>query len=419
MRPLFLFLSILLSAGMLSQSNLNIDKCLDMAKLNYPLQGNYKHIEEQMDLHLKNMNANYYPQLDLNAQASYQNDVPHITSSSLPFAVPMGPKDQYKATIDVQQVIFDAGRTKAAKEAEKVNFQTQQSNLEVELYKIRSKVIDTYFLILSINEQIKLLDYKSETIKTRLKELNSGVTNGMILLSQVDQLKVELLTIDQEKIRLSEGKKAAVKVLETFIGQTVSNDVNFDIPLDLENTQVFVRPEYQYFDDQRQQTTMMQKITAKNRLPYLSGFGQVGYGNPGFNMLKDEFVSFYMVGLKLKWNIWDWHQTSRKKQYYQIQNERINTQQSVFEMNTDMASENVNSQIIQLEKIMEKDDDIIELRKRISTSSASQLSNGAITAADYITDLNAESIAILSQKLHSLELAKARIELNDLKGAQK
>ncbi len=418
MKHLFLLLSIFFSVHLMGQSKLNIEQCLTWARENYPLQGNFEHIEDQLDLRLKNLNANYYPQLDLNAQASHQNDVPHIEASNLPFQVPQGPKDQYKASIDLQQVIFDAGRTKVAKEAEHVNFQTQKSSLEIELYKIRSKVIQTYFLLLTINEQLMLMDYKVETIQKRLNELKSAVENGMVLPTQIDHLKVELLSINQDQIRLIEGKKAALHILETLTGQSISAESEFVEPAGLAEQQIYIRPEYKYFDDQRQQANVMQKLNAKERLPYIAGFGQFGYGNPGFNMLKDELAPFYIVGIKLKWNIWDWKQSNRTKQYLQIQSKRIDQQQSVFDFNIQMASEDVNSKIVQMQKIMDKDDEIIQLRKRITASSASQLSNGTITSADYLSDLNLESVALLSKKVHQLELVKSQIELIDLKGTK-
>ncbi len=403
--------------GVQAQSVVTLDECLENARLNYPLQGNFKYIEDQLDLRLKNLNANYYPKLDLNAQATYQNDVPHIESSNLPFEVPMGPKDQYKASVDFQQVIFDAGRTKTAKEAEQISSETQKSNLEVELYKIRSKVIDSYFLILSINEQIDLLNYRVDIINKRLEELNSAIENGMVLSTQADHLQVEALSIEQDKIKMEEGKKAAVRILETLTNKSYSTNDKFEMPISLNSNQIFIRPEYKYFEDQRQQLSVSQKLSAKDRLPYVAGFGQLGYGNPGFNMLKDEFAPFYMVGIKLKWNIWDWKQSSNTKQYLQIQSNRIDIQQNVFDLNIQMAAENVNSSIAQMQKVMDKDEEIIKLRKRITYTSTSQLKNGTITASDYLNDLNLESVAVLSKQIHQLELIKSQIQLTDLKGA--
>ncbi len=413
-----ILLLTVLHTGIKGQSTITLEECMQLARENYPLYGNFKHIEDQLDLRLKNLNVNYYPHLDLNAQASHQNDVPHIESSNLPFAVPQGPKDQYKASIDIQQVIFDAGRTKVAKEVEQVNTQAQKSSMEVELYKIRSKVIQTYFLILTIDEQIKLTEYKTGIIEKRLQEVESAVRNGMVLASQADYLKVEVLSIKQEQIRLSEGKNTALNILETLIGKEFFDDMVFKAPTGLSQQQIFIRPEYKYFNDQRQQATIMQKMNAKERLPYVAGFGQFGYGNPGFNMLKDELAPFCMVGIKLHWNIWDWKQSSRNKQYFQIQSNRVDIQQSVFDMKIEMAGEDVNSKINQMQKIMDKDDEIIQLRKRITVSSTSQLNNGTITASDYLNDLNMESMALLSKKVHELELLKSQIELLDLKGAK-
>ncbi len=401
-------------ARVMSQSTVTLNECLIEAKENYPLHNELSMVDEQLELRLKNLNAQYYPALNLNAQFSYQNDVPHIESESIPFELPVGPKDQYKASVDIQQVIFDAGRIKASKEVEELSYETTKSSLEIDLFKIRSKVIETYFLILTIQEQIKQLDYKQATIRSQLKVLQSGVKNGMVLSSEADQLKVELLTSDQQKIKLNHGKFAATKILEKYVGRKFDNDLNLVVPDDIANISISVRPEYMLFKDQSSLFDSREKLIHKNRLPFIAGFGQVGYGNPTYNMLQDEFGTYYMVGIKLKWNIWDWKQSAREGQYFQIQRNRIGVQQQVFDLNIQIAQESQNSKILQMEQVMDKDDEILQLRKRVTVSSASRMENGSITAAEYLSDLNAESVAALSKQIHQLELVKAKIEMNEL-----
>ncbi|MBN2843469.1 MAG: TolC family protein, partial [Sedimentisphaerales bacterium] len=176
------------------------------------------------------------------------------------------------------------------------------------------------------------------------------------------------------------------------------------------------RPELSLFDAQRQQLDAARTLAGRQRMPVLAGFGQIGYGNPGYNMLKDEFDTFYMVGLRLSWKLWDWKETSRKKEVYQLQAESVNTRQTTFQKNIRMASDEIGSRIRRLERIMEKDDEIIALRQRIAQSAQSRLTNGAYTAADYITDFNAESMALLAKELHRIELSKARREMQNLFG---
>ena len=65
---------------------------------------------------------------------------------------------------------------------------------------------------------------------------------------------------------------------------------------------------------------------------------------------------------------------------------------------------------------MEKDKEIIELRKSITLSSESQMINGAITATEYLTEKNEELQAKLNLETHKIELVKAQIDYLTTKG---
>ena len=55
-----------------------------------------------------------------------------------------------------------------------------------------------------------------------------------------------------------------------------------------------------------------------------------------------------------------------------------------------------------------KDEEIIALRKNITSTSETQLDNGTITATDYLIELNAEAQAHLNKQQHIIQLAKAK-----------
>ncbi len=412
----FLFIVIIqsLNFNIQGQTDISLEACLQKARKNYPLYEELQMVQDQLDLRLKLLNSKYYPNFDLNMQASYQNDVPHIESEFITFELPVGPKDQYKASLDMQQVIFDAGRVKKAKEVENYSHKVEQSNLEVELFQVRGKVIQTYFLILTIQEQLKQLEYQQKILNARIKEMTSAVENGIILSSQLDKLKVEVLNLDQQRIGLVEGKSAAIKILERYIGEDLASDIVLTEQNEMVDISSLARPEYQLYEDQRLLLDMRQELNHKNRLPYLSGYGQLGYGNPTYNMLNDQFGIYYLIGIRLKWNVWDWKKSSHESQYLQIQQNKINQQQKFFDLNIQLAEENKNSDILKMQQMMEKDDEILKFRKSITKASESQMKNGSLTTTDYIADLHAESLAALAKKIHYLELLKAKIEKQEL-----
>ncbi len=404
---LFVLLLSYTSQGQL----LSLEQCLEASRLNYPLIADFENLDQQLELKLKNLNTNYYPKLDVTGQYTWQNDVPGFDSPAPGFDIPKAPKQQYKAFVDVQQVIYDGGKTKAAKHAEQQNKIAEKQSVEVQLNSIRSKVIDSYFLILMIEEQEQQLDYRYASLKQRFEEMQSAVNNGVLLQSESDLFEVEILKLEQDRFALQEGREAALDVLMELTGKELALDSELLLPL---GSSQHIRPEYGLFLAQQEQLNAYSHLTARKRMPVIAGFGQLGYGNPGYNMLKDELATFYMVGFRLSWNLWDWKVTSREKTLLQLQSKSVKTQEATFSKNLSLAESEIQSHIRKLEKVIEKDNDIIELRQRITASKQSQLTNGTITAADYINELNSESMAKLGKELHLIEKSRAEIELNEL-----
>lgn len=148
------------------------------------------------------------------------------------------------------------------------------------------------------------------------------------------------------------------------------------------------------------------------------GFGQAGYGRPGLNMLSTKFDTYYMVGIGFSWNVLDWKTTLRQQQVLKLQQDLIQTKQKSFVQNIELATSQQEKQITQYTELLKSDQELIEVRERITKTSASKLENGAITTADYIQDLNAETTARLMLETHRIQLREAMIRLENIRGNQ-
>jgi hypothetical protein len=83
-----------------------------------------------------------------------------------------------------------------------------------------------------------------------------------------------------------------------------------------------------------------------------------------------------------------------------------------------LATDQQNKQIGQLTELLKTDEELIQIRERITKTSASKLENGAITMADYIQDLNAETTAKLTLETHKIQLKEAQVKLGNIRGNQ-
>ncbi len=407
---------LLLASTKLFAQEITLKECWDWAKEYYPKAKDRQVLLENSNMRIDNLQAMWYPKLNLNGQATWQNDVTWFPNPAIKAGTPPN-NDQYKATIDINQTLYDGGLTSARKKIEKTNSATEMITLDIELYNIQKNVSDIFILNQILEAQENQIRLNMENIKARIKEMESAVEAGSILKSELNVLNVELLKLEQKSFDITEGKSSTIRTLALLTGKPLNPD---STKLTILETNLLnnenKRLEFQLFEQQKQTLELQSKLTSKNRMPQLTAFAQGGYGNPGLNMLKVSFEPIVYVGVKLSWNIWDWNQTSRQKRISLSSRQLIDDQKALFEQTQNTNIERSKSQITKLEKSLSLDDEIVKLRKEVTVSSKSKLQNGTLRASDYIDDLNKESLAELEQKIRQIQLDQARIELMQILG---
>ena len=136
MRSLFVILLQLPFLLLLSQpmDTLDLQSCYELLKQNYPIFKQSDIITQSSSLQQQNYKSAWYPQLNLNGQATYQSEVTEINMPDnlpVPIDIPPAPLDQYKITVDFQQNIYDGGLSKKQISLEQtkevVNLQQKQT----------------------------------------------------------------------------------------------------------------------------------------------------------------------------------------------------------------------------------------------------------------------------------------------------
>lgn len=396
---------------------LPLDSAQQQARQNYPLLRQQEVQDNITRLQLRNIRTNYLPQVELNGQATYQSAVTSIPIKLPNVDIPELSKDQYKATIDVKQLIYDGGATASQRELQLTQQQAENQKTEVELYKLRQQVLQVYFNALLWNEHIAAREQMMAEMKQRKERLQAGVNNGTVLASQVDQLQAELLKTDQQLFEAKTGRTAAYKVLSLLTGRDVPESTRLELPAAMqEKNNELNRPELRLFKLQSDVLQQQSKLTGTRAMPKVSAFAQGGYGRPGLNMLENKFDFYYLAGLRLNWTLWNWRYNRTERAIIREQEQSIKTQSDAFELNTRVQLQQQSSEITNLMGAIGKDKEIVELRTRIKDVSAAQLDNGVLTVHDYLTDLNAETQAVIARKTHEIQLVYATLYYQVIKG---
>ncbi|MCM4150356.1 TolC family protein [Arenibacter sp. N53] len=417
MKRLFLILIFAIPIATLAQQTLRLEQCFDLVTDNYPLAKQSGLLENQVQLDIDALRTGNLPKLDLNAQATYQSDVTSLPIQLPNITVEPPNKDQYRATLDVNQIIYNGGLINATSKVKEAAFKVNQQQLEVSLYGLKSQVNSIYLSVLLLQENQDLLRAKEEQLKARIEDVRAGVKYGTLLASSEKTLEAELLKLEQQNIELSYSKSDLLQRLSLLIGRELSSDVNLLRP------EVFIpevnsqRPEIQLFDLQKEQIDYSSKLISKSNLPKINAFAQGGYGNPGLNMLDNSFRTFYMAGLKLNLNILDWNKTRTEKQSLEINKEIIDTQKETFELNNNLELVSLKSEIDKIDALISTDNEIILLREDILKTVESQLKNGVITASDYLTEFTNLYEAKSNLNLHETQLLLHKIQYEIKKGS--
>lgn len=405
MKKLIILVLFIVPFFAIAQQKLSLEDCYALVNKNYPIAKQSKLLEEKSALDLATINLAKLPKLDLNAQATYQSDVTQLPVKIPNLTVDPANKDQYKATFDVNQLLYNGGLIDANAQLKESQTKTQQQQVQVNLYQLKSKINQLYFSILLSQEKKEILKAKQQQLITKVSEVKTGVKYGAILPASEKVLEAENLKIKQQLTEINYDRKKFIANLATLTYTTIDDNVTLIKPMFQTNfITINNRPELQLFDLQNEQIEHSKTVITKNKLPKVNAFGQAGYGNPGLNMLDNSFQTFYMLGLKANWTVFDWNKSKKEKEALTVSEAIIETEKETFLVNTNLQLQEMENEIKKLNEVISTDSEIIALRQYVVKSADSQLKNGVITASDYLVELTNLYEAKLNQKVHEIQL---------------
>lgn len=415
MKQLIVIYAILITLPSVAQQSITLEQCYQLVIENYPLAKQTQLLDAQNKLDKEVVSTSKLPQLSLDAQATYQSDVIEIPIPNAGIE-PLN-KDQYRATLSVNQLIYNGGATDATLDLKSAQLKTKQKQVEVSLYQLKQQINQLYFSILLVQESELLLNAKKEQLEVKLKEVQSGIKYGVILPSSDKVLEAELLKLSQQFKELVSNKASLIATLSSLISKPLNDSVVFQNPLVETDLQTeLARPELELFQLKKEEITTSENVLSKQNAPKLLGFASGGYGNPGLNMLDNSFQPFYTVGVKLNWNVFDWNSNKKQRESLAINKDIVENETEIFKLNTNIQLNQQQKEIDKIEEFIASDLEIINLRKEVLKSTDSQLKNGVITSSAYITEFTNLYEDENTLVKHKIQLQLAKANYNVIKG---
>ncbi len=426
-KKLSILLMLLAGIPVFSQKVMTLRECYEKAYAAAPLTVEKKTYKELWQLRDENLSRGWLPTLDANGSFVYNSSVVDMKDviGSLPFQgiadlIKPLPHEQYKVTLDINQVIFDGGAIKGARALEKADLNLYEKQTETDLYRLRGQINGYYFNLLLLERQKELLQNYRELIEKRLSSMISAQLNGVVLKTDIDVLTSEKIKLRQQLEENDIRKASLMKILSSLTGNEIDTSTILVLPAPVEESRdELLRPELQIFDLRKEQLSASLQLLQSKRMPRAFGFATLGYGNPpGSNFFKDEFAPYYIIGAGVKWNIFDWNRVKNEKQAVNLQKSIIDNRKMDLTDNLNRLLDTKNAEISSLKSLLETDSELIEIRKRIAAAASSQYENGTITATEYLNEINSEKQALINYEIHKINLAMARVEYLNISGKE-
>jgi len=406
------------SASVFAQ--MTLETCQELAREHYPEVKQYDLIRLTEQYDLSNAARAWLPQLSLSAQATWQNEVPEFPEalsgmlSQAGVTIPGLKKDQYKVGLELNQTIWDGGKSNADKRLARTEAAEQRAMTDVDLYNLKKRVNELYFGILLLEEKLSQTYRTIALLESNLDKMRSLVTNGTALASDVDAVEAELLTARQQATQIEASRTSYRKMLELFIGEPLQKNLLRPEFEEMATTEL-TRPELALFDARKKTLSAREALIKSSTRPKFGFFAQGYYGYPSMDyfasMMSNEWRWNLLTGIRMSWNFGAYYTKKNSLNKLRTAQQSIDLQRDVFRFETDLQVSQETGDIARLRKTIADDARIVSLRQSVREAAESKLRNGIIDTNDLLQKITDEAAARSAQSVHEIELLKALYEL--------
>ena len=413
-------LMLLMPRGAFAQE-LSLETCWERAKAHYPLSQQYALIEATRDYSLSNASKRYLPQLSLNVKASYQSEVTKLpldpAALGLPMSIPEVHRDQYGATLDVSQLLWDGGRTGASRELIRSEAEVSRAQTDVSLHSLRRRVNEIYFALLLLSEQSRYNDLFHEEILRTKHKVETLIQGGVATPTDLDAVEADRLRSERTQSEYLALRRSYLGALGLLMGDTLPDSTRLSFPeAEARVAGDKARPELEVLALQTQTLGARRRELSASLLPTLGLFAQGGYARPGLNVLERDFSSYYIIGARLSWSLGSLYTHRDSQRLLSTQERSLGLQREAFVTNQQIEATRQRGALDKVQAQLHYDDELIALRRRIYSSSTAKMEHGTLTGVDLMRDLTNVRLAEQEKILHRVQYLQLLYDLRWIAG---
>ena len=415
---------ILCVVGTALNAQVSLDSCRHWARENYPLVQKYGLLARSAEYSIVNASRAWLPQVRLSAQATWQTDAARYPDEMNAMLAAMGTEiegirqDQYKLALDVQQNIWDGGRSSAEKRIAQQQAEVERLSTDVDFDALEGRVDDLFFGILLLEEQRSQIASRLALLEDNLRRCQVMRTNGLLMQSDVDAVEAELLTARQQTQQFDRSCEAYREMLSLLTGKPMA-----EVELAMPETRLSLspaesNPQIRMLEAMASKTEAQESLLRSSSMPQLSLFAQGWYGYPGLNMFENmqnaDWSLNAIVGIRLAWNISAYYTQKNNLDRLNNTRQQLAVQRDVVLFNRSLQLRQMESEVTRLGSTLQDDDRIVALRQSVRKAAEVKHAEGVMGTTDLLRTITDESTAQSARTLHRIEMIKKHYEISRL-----
>jgi outer membrane protein TolC len=178
--------------------------------------------------------TSYYPEADMTANFSNMGPVTKLSIPDMG-TFQLFPENNYSASVNYRQVVYDFGRTRQNIEFENESREINVQTIEQVKQRLSLLTVNNFYTLVFLQAAIKIKDEQLEALNTHLEHVEKMMATGSATEYQVLATKVRISTVESQRIDLFAAMNAQKASLNSLLGndQSKSPVVKTELTVDL------------------------------------------------------------------------------------------------------------------------------------------------------------------------------------------
>lgn len=289
-----------------------------------------------LDEKIKEAQARKWVNVDFGSRYTRLSDVmemnfPGAAFQNLPFPIPnetirFGDENDFEFSFDFTQPIYTGGALKSGAQAARQEMLSMKEQQQVRKNLIVFQAKNAFFQLIKALEFQKITQISIQQIQTHLNDVNNFLEQGQVTRNEVLAVEVKL----SEAELMSVQAKKNIRLTQLALLLLLNQDLRFNVrpiyqvaewnasdPLVPGSFQVERKAEMMALQHQINALQLRHQGLQGTKRPSLGIFARYIYGKPALDKIRNEWMGYWLVGLNLKWKVWDWGRKSAQVQQMQ------------------------------------------------------------------------------------------------------